>query len=101
TSPLVTTLHRQALSAFQNAGDIVRACAHQRTLAELEPGDSAVVAAALDCWNVLLGGPRGPEQVATQKAETPQLRVEVTCDAGTPAGDCPAPVVVAPDGGVT
>lgn len=101
TSPLAGDLHRQAASAFENAGDAVRACAHRRTLAELEPADLTGVARANECWNVLLGGPRGPREAASAKSmEAPQLKVEVTCDAGTPVGDCPAPVVVGPDGSV-
>lgn len=107
TNPKSVALHGQAARAFDNAGDGVRACAHRRTLAELAPGDAESQERARDCWNALLGASSpltarantAPAKPA--KAEVPQLRVVVTCDSGAPAADCPAPVIVGPDGHVT
>jgi hypothetical protein len=107
TSPRSAALHRQAARAFGNAGDGVRACAHQRSLAELDPADTESQDRARGCWDALLGAAAPltvPPLTAPPKAaktEVPQLRVVVTCGSGELAADCPAPVIVGPDGHVT
>jgi len=99
TSPRSVELHQQAGHAFANAGDGVRACAHFRSVAELSPSEFSA-ARARSCWSALLGGGSPPASSLTPTEEYPQLRVEVTCDVGTAPSDCPAPIVVGPDGRV-
>jgi len=121
TSPRSAVLHLQAARAFENAGDGVRACAHYRALAELtleelapadvasaRPGlvQGAVKQRALECWAGLLGSVAGPIAPSEKRGEgwdtvVPQLRVEVSCEPPTAPSDCPAPIVVGPDGSVT
>lgn len=100
TSPRSAALHTQAARAFASAGDSVRACAHLRSLAELSPTDTDAGQRASSCFLLLLGGPVVAQE-EKPKTSVPQLRVSVECAPGTAVADCPAPVLVAPDGRVT
>ncbi len=98
-APRDPSAHAQSARAFEVAGDLIRACAHYRSLAELAPGLSLEVARAESCWAELIekGAPR---TVTADEGKPGQLQVDVECDAGTAKHDCPAPVVIAPDGQV-
>ncbi len=125
TAPLAQKTHVRAARAFEAAGDEIRACAHWRSLVDLEPTD-AWRFESLRCRAKVLG--ERDEALAEAKAiEKPgklvekllpllesgavpafdpahslpgELEVIVTCAPGAAAASCPAPLVVAPNGTV-
>ena len=124
TAPLAQKTHVRAARAFEAAGDEIRACAHWRSLVDIEPTD-AWRFESLRCRAKVLG--ERDEALAEAKAiEKPgklvekllpllesgavptfdpahslpgELEVTVTCAPGAAAA-CPAPLVVAPNGTV-
>lgn len=99
TAPHDPSAHAESARSFEVAGDIVRACAHYRALAELAPGLVEAVDRARSCWEEVLGKvPSGSTKAVDGKAG--QLQIEVKCEAGIAMQDCPSPVVVTPDGSV-
>lgn len=98
TSARDSQAHAQAARAFEAVGDSVRACAHYRSLAELQPALQEAVSRAETCWLDMLSP--GQPRAAPAEGKPGQLQVEIECDADIEPGSCPSPVVIAPDGRV-
>lgn len=99
-SPEQTELHIEAERAFLAVGDVVRACAHVRSVAALDPHLNAYVAAADQCWQEILGRAPSRSNDGSTKGEPGQLEVSVECDAPSGARDCPSPLLISPYGEV-
>ncbi|HEY4120993.1 MAG TPA: AgmX/PglI C-terminal domain-containing protein, partial [Byssovorax sp.] len=98
SAPRSTTAHGRAARAFEAAGDERRACAHWRSLAELEPGDDGAIAESLRCRA------RSADGRATAEAEAKDIdkrgpRVAALV-AAFERGDAPAFEDHAPAGGL-
>jgi hypothetical protein len=99
TAPSDAAVHAESARSFDAAGDVVRACAHYRALAELAPQMTEAAERARSCWDEVLDrAPPGSTQPEEGKAG--QLQIDIKCTAGIPAQDCPSPVVVTPDGSI-
>lgn len=124
TAPTAVRAHARAARAFEAAKDERRACAHWRSLVDLEPGQDEWQFESLRCRARVLADREGaladakaierPGKLVTKlvpllEAGNPpafdpeggsvgQLEVSVTCAAGVSA--CPIPLVVAPNGTV-
>ncbi len=93
------SVHAESARSFEVAGDLVRACAHYRALAELAPQLDEATQRAQTCWNEVLGR-APPASTKADEGQPGQLQVDIVCDDGIAPQDCPSPVVVAPDGSV-
>ncbi len=93
--------HVRAARALDASGDVARACAHHRTVAELRP-EAPARARAERCWATLEG--RDATRVDATEAAAPEpgaasvFLATVTCD--DPAIDCPEVGVLTPAGRV-
>lgn len=99
TAPHDPSAHAESARSFDAAGDIVRACAHYRALAELAPALSEATERAKSCWDEVLGR-APPGSTKTPQGKAGQLQIDVKCADGVSVQDCPSPIVVTPDGTV-
>lgn len=99
-NPEQKDLHLEASRAFLAVGDVVRACAHMRSVAALDPRLHSYVQEAETCWKEVVGLVPLRSNPNLTMGEAGQLEVSVECDAPTSARDCPSPLLISPFGEV-
>lgn len=101
--PRSTDAHLRAARALEAAGEVERACAHQRTLAELQPSP-AMNALAAACWNTVLDPSPDMAKVAeartlaTKPPSAAPFTATVTCEDASVS--CPGVAILTPAGRV-
>ena len=88
SAPRSTTAHGRAARAFEAAGDERRACAHWRSLAELQPSDDGAIAESLRCRARSADG-RATAEAEAKDIDKPGPRVAALA-AAFERGDTPA-----------